>query len=108
VLALVELKTLARGASFRYEVIKDGIKIMYGNSYSIIVHKEILQMLLENFSNKTVPIEATSTISDLNEGSLGHWLNKHLNGPVITSYVGAILVNEGYAEHYDKKLKFKI
>jgi hypothetical protein len=108
VLALVELKTLARGALFRYEIIKDGIKIMFGDSYSKIVPQEILHLLLESFSNKTVPIEATRTISDLYEGSLGHWLNKHLNGTVITSYVAAILVNEGHAEYHDKKLKFKI
>ncbi|WP_342433460.1 hypothetical protein [Neobacillus sp. FSL H8-0543] len=100
---------MARGALFQYEgSIKDGINIVYGDLRSQkIVAQDKIQLLLNNFSNKTVPIEETRTIADLNEGSLGHWLNTHENGPVITSYVAAILVHEGYAEYCDKKLRFK-
>lgn len=108
--SMVELKTLTKGSFFRYESsIKNGIKIMYGNlGYYTKVSQEILQLLIKKFSDKTVLIETTRTIANLNEGSLGHWLNKHLSSPVITSYVAAILVHEGYAEFCDKKLKFKI
>ena len=106
---MIELKTLSKGSPFRYEgSIKNGIEILYGKSNEKIVPQEILESLIKNFSNKTVPIETTRTIEDLNEGSLGHWLNKNINGPVITSYIASILVHEGYAELSNKKLKFNI
>jgi hypothetical protein len=105
---MVELKTLAKGSLFRYEgSIKDGNKIMYGDlGYYTNISQGILHFLLEIFSDKTVSIEATRTRANLNEGSLGHWLNLHLKSTVITSYVAAILVHEGYAKYCDKKLKF--
>ena len=106
---MVELKTLAKGSTFRYEgSIKEGIRIMYGQlGFNTKVDKVILNSMLKNFSNKTVLIDATRTKSNLKEGSLGQWLNNYLKTAVITSYVAAILVHEGYAENHDKKLKFK-
>ena len=105
---MIELKTLARGSAFKYVgSIKEGVNLFLGNSgHPIEVLKGDLDSLLKHFSNKTVPIEATRTKADLQEGSLGYWLNKNVNGPVITSYIASILVHEGYAEYIDKKLKF--
>ncbi|MFE4523080.1 hypothetical protein ACFRCQ_13245 [Cytobacillus firmus] len=82
-----ELKTLTQGKVFCYEgSVKDGISIVYGKAgYVSKVSSDTLHRLIKTFESKTVQIQATRTVTDLIEGSLGYWLNKHIKGPVITS-----------------------
>jgi len=106
---MVKLKTLAKGVPFDYTgSIESGLSIKVGSSrYPIKVSPDILKELVTHFSGKTTAINATRTVHDLMEGSLGHWLNIYVSGPVITSYIAAMLVHEGYADFIDHKLVFK-
>jgi hypothetical protein len=78
--------------------IKDGIFLEYGREgrYSCEISREQCRALLKHFRGRTVPIGTSRTQPP--EGSLGEWLQRHVTRTAIASYVGPILVSEGYAE----------
>ena len=103
-----KLKTWSNSKTyFEYEgSVETGTNIYYGADFAFksIVSKEQYQLLIDEFKGKTV-FMGTSRSSP-QSGSVGEWLTANLKGPSIGSYVGAILVNEGYAKKDGSKIIF--
>lgn len=90
---------------FRYEGSVDtGINIYFGKGGHIQITSEQWQKLLNEFANKTVKIGTSRDAAP--SGSLGDWLNNNITKTAIASYVGAILIHEGYAEKNGSWIKF--
>lgn len=96
-----------RNTYFEYEgSIETGTKIYYGANFAFksIVSKEHYQVLINEFEGKTILMGANQAAPQ--SGSVGDWLRLNVRGPGIGSYVGAILVNEGYAKRNGSKIIF--
>lgn len=92
-----KLKTWAGRSSFSYtESIKSGTKIYYGKNNQIRISARDYRKLLDYFEGKTVNIGTSRTNPPA--GSIGGWLQENVTPVAIASYVGSILINEGYAE----------
>jgi hypothetical protein len=78
--------------------VKDGVVLRYGadGRYSCEISKQQWRSLLTHFRGRTVPIGTSRT--DPPEGSLGEWLQQHVTKTALASYVGPILLAEGYAD----------
>lgn len=119
VLSGVEAKSMARNAneevletwgghtSFSYSgSVKAGTKIIYGKKKNSNVTAEEYRALLRQFRGSTVNMGTTRTFPP--KGSVGDWLMANVTRSGIASYVGPILVAEGYAEKSDgPMIKFK-
>ena len=93
---MVELKTWGERSIFKYEgTIELGTQIYFGNRQIIRISSEQYKELLEMFRGRTVNI-GTSRTNPPN-GSVGEWLINNISRVAISSYVGAILIHEGYA-----------
>lgn len=93
-----ELSTWAGRSSFKYSgSVADGTVIYYGvgSSFHVSISRDTYNKLLSHFSGKSVSI-GTSRDTAPNE-SLGKWLQQNVIKTAIASYVGPILINEGYA-----------
>jgi hypothetical protein len=103
-----KLKTWSNGNTyFEYEgSVETGTKIYYGADFAFksIVSKEQYQLLIDEFNGKTV-FMGTSRSSP-QSGSVGEWLTANVKGPSIGSYVGVILVHEGYAQKDGSEIIF--
>ncbi len=94
-----ELKTWAGRSSFKYSGSVDkGTKIYYGkdNLYSVYISPNKYSQLLNHFHGQVVNIGTSRTKPPA--GSLGEWLMKNVTKTAVASYVGPIIINEGYAE----------
>jgi len=104
-----ELDTWAKKSKFAYEgSVKTGTLIRYGKDkkYRINVSKEKYAKLLKYFSSNTVDIGTSRDTAPA--GSLGDWLQNNVTKTAIASYVGPILLNEGYAKKIGKsQIQFK-
>ena len=90
------LKTWGGKKLFSYEgSVKEGTAIYYGEGRKMEFQAEIYSTLLKKFCGKEVPIGTSRT--DPPKGSLGEWVRDYIGGPAAMSYVGAILIAEGYA-----------
>ena len=92
---------------FEYEgSVETGTKIYYGTNFAnkSLVSKQQYQLLINEFKGKNVPMGTSH--SSPQPGSVGEWLTANIKGPSIGSYVGAILVNEGYAKKNGYKIIF--
>lgn len=93
-----ELRTWSGANAFRYEgSVSTGITIHCGDGFSRtyrISHDAILDTL-GRFSGKTTPVGCHRTAPP--EGSIGDWLRVHHKRGGIMSYLGSILVQEGFA-----------
>lgn len=92
---------------FEYEgSVETGTKIYYGTNFAnkSLVSKQQYQLLINEFKGKNVPMGTSH--SSPQSGSVGEWLTANVKGPSIGSYVGAILVNEGYAKKNGYKIIF--
>ncbi len=99
------LKTWAGRSSFSYSGnVKTGTKIQYGSGYTITLSKEDYEKLREKFKGKKVPCGTSRDKPPA--GSLGSWLQANVNKTATASYVGAILVNEGYASKEGSSIIF--
>jgi hypothetical protein len=92
-----KLATWAARSSFEYAgSMKAGTTIKYGKGFTIRVSAADYSRLLNFFSGSTVEIGTSRTSPPA--GSLGRWLKNNVTKTAIASYVGPILINEGYAE----------
>ena len=102
------IKTWSNGNTyFQYEgSVETGTEIHYGADFAFksIVSKKQYQLLIDEFKGKTV-FMGTSRSSP-QSGSVGEWLTANVKGPSIGSYVGVILVNEGYAKKDGSEIMF--
>jgi hypothetical protein len=93
------LPTWANGSKFRYSgSVSSGTLIEYGSDFhnKISVSASDYGILLRHFSKKEVSIGTSRTQRPSN--SVGQWLVAHVTKTVIASYVGPILLAEGYAK----------
>jgi hypothetical protein len=106
---MTELETWASRSSFSYEgSIQTGTIIYFGTDgqYSMLITKQHYHDLLDHFIGSTV--KAGTSRTDPQTGSLGEWLMAHVTRTAIASYVGAILMYEGYAEKVNgSSIRFK-
>ena len=103
------LKTWAEKSNFSYSgSVRQGTTITCGESLSFVVSVTApeYQALLDHFRGQTVDIGTSRDIPP--HGSVGEWLQSHVTKTAIASYVGPILIVEGYAERIDgPRIRFK-
>ena len=98
---VIELKTKARKAKFFYEPTADGgFWIRYGRGHECIVSGPDARRLVHHFRGREVALGTSR--DNPPPGSVGAWLQQEVTPVAIASYVGPILVREGYAEWVDK------
>lgn len=74
-----------------------GTVITFGEKKTVVkITKEQFEQLLTAFRGKSVKAGTSRDMAP--KGSMGHWLQQNLTRTATASYVGAILVDEGYAE----------
>jgi hypothetical protein len=73
-----------------------GTEIRYGKASKASVSRQQYSALLGHFGKGEFPIGTSR--ADPPKGSVGEWLQMNVNPAAIASYVGAILLKEGYAE----------
>lgn len=89
---------VGRGRSFEYGgSVATGTEILYGKK----PHRQRItaaqyHALLRHFKGATVGIGTSRT--NRTPGSVGQWLEENVTGTAIASYVGPILLEEGYAQ----------
>lgn len=103
------LATWGGRSKFAYDgVVTTGTVIWYGKKpYRAVVTQDHYKRLLRHFNGCTV-LMGTSRIPPLD--SVGAWLQEHVTRTAIASYVGAVLIHEGYAERVpgeSSKIRFK-
>jgi hypothetical protein len=101
-IAMPTLPTWAGASAFTYSgSVQRGTQILYGRGhrYLVTVSKSDYQALLLHFRGREVPIGTSRTSPPA--GSLGEWLQSHVTRTATASYVGPILIEEGFAEHGD-------
>lgn len=94
-----KLSTWASRSEFEYSgSVELGTDIYFGTDfrYHEFISDGKYQMLLDYFKGKTVSI-GTSRTSPPN-GSVGKWLMSNVSKRALASYVGPILLYEGYAK----------
>jgi hypothetical protein len=101
------LPTWAGKSSFEYSgSVKDGTTIVYGKGFSVKVSPSDYSRLIRFFTGSTVEIGTSRTKPPA--GSLGKCLQSNVTKTAIASYVGPILINEGYAEKIgESKIRIK-
>lgn len=100
------LPTWAEKSSFQYTgSVETNTTITYGKGFKAKVSASDYARLIRFFSGSTVEIGTSRT--NPSAGSLGKWLQRNVTKTAIASYVGPILITEGYAEKAGKS-KIKI
>lgn len=95
----VVLPTWAGRSHFTYTgSVAEGVQLEYGGERrrKASVSADQFRALLKHFRGRTVPIGTSRT--DPPEESLGAWLRQHVMKIPLASYVGPILIHDGYAE----------
>lgn len=101
-----KLETWGGRSSFTYEgSVKDGTKIVFKSGVVLKISTEEYKKILNYFKGKTVNIGTSRTVPP--EGSLGKWIELNLSKTGTTSYIGSILINEGYASRVLDKVKIR-
>jgi hypothetical protein len=92
------LPTWAGRSKFEYTgSVAGGTEILYGKKpYRQRITAAQYRELLRHFKGATVGIGTSRT--DPTPGSVGEWLQANVTRTAIASYVGPILLEEGYAE----------
>jgi len=103
------LPTWAGRSEFHYDGSVDrGTDIWYGSKpHTTEVRREEYRSLLEHFAGRSISL---GTSRQPPSRSVGAWLMEHVTKRAIASYVGPILVHEGYAERVPSdstKIRFK-
>jgi hypothetical protein len=103
------LRSWAGRREFHYDGSVDGgTTIWYGRGFQhSYVSGQQYGQSLQHFGGRTVDMGASR---EPPSGSVGAWLMKHVTRRAIASYVGPILVHEGYAERVpwdSAKIRFK-
>lgn len=105
---MIELKTWAGRSNFNYKgSVGQGTEIHFGNGHIINISAGQYKHLLKVFAGKVTNIGTSRTSPP--DGSVGEWLVNNVSRVATASYVGAILIYEGYAEKIGgPDIKFKI
>ena len=91
-----KLPTWAGRSEFEYEgSVATGTTIYYGSCSSTRVSVNQYSALLQHFKAQSPNIGTSRDQAPM--GSVGAWLQKNVTPTAIASYVGAILIHEGYA-----------
>jgi hypothetical protein len=100
------LKTYSGRSSFKYEGNLDkGTKFRYGTkNLEVFVPSQDYSKLLTHFNGMRVP--CGTSIHTPKIGSLEEWLQENFSRKAHATYVGAILVEEGFAEKDGSWIKF--
>lgn len=102
------LKTWAGKSEFSYEgSVTQGTTIYLGKGSRLNITANQYSTLLDYFLGRTVDIGTSRDKTP--RGSVGEWLQANVTKTAIASYVGVILIHEGYAVKVDEgsKIKFK-
>ena len=102
------LKTWAGRSEFKYEGSVDmGTTITFGNGNRAKITADQYNALLNHFRGRTVDIGTSRTAPP--RDSVGKWLQENVTKVATASYVGPILIHEGYAIKADigSKIKFE-
>lgn len=104
---MIELPTWGGKSTFSYEgSVQAGTRISYGSSgWTTYVSADHYRKLLNHFRGRRVPCGTPRT--NVPRGSLGEWLMENVTKTAIASYVGAILVHEGYAVKQGSCIRFR-
>jgi len=100
---MVTLDTWAEKSKFQYSgSVTAGTTINYGSKYgyTLTVTGEQYKRLRKTFLRKIVDIGTSRNKAPL--GSIGNWLQNNVTKTAIASYVGPILIEEGYARKVGK------
>ncbi|MDP2859343.1 MAG: hypothetical protein Q8P50_15405 [Bacillota bacterium] len=90
------LDTWAGRSSFSYTgSVRTGTKLTYGAGWTTNVTADQYAALLTYFRGRTVNIGTSRT--DPPKDSVGEWLIENVTKTGIASYIGPILIAEGYA-----------
>ena len=92
------LQTWAGGSRFGYAgSVQEGVIINYGKklNFSQRIRDDQFGDLVEHFRGRTVNIGTSRTSPP--HGSVGEWLQENVTKTAMASYVGPILIQEGYA-----------
>ena len=101
-----KLPTWGGRSSFSYVgSVETGTRITYGSGFVTNVSAVQYQKLLNHFKGKRVPCGTSRTKPP--RGSLGEWLMENVTKTAAASYVGRILVWEGYAIKLGSDIQFK-
>lgn len=94
---MIELKTWGEQSIFKYEgSVELGTKIYFGKCNIISISSGQYKELVKMFAGRSVNI-GTSRTNPPNQ-SVGEWLINNVSKVATASYVGAIMIYEGYAE----------
>ena len=101
-----KFKTWNGASEFEYNgTVETGTLIVFGSSRSEKkVSVDSYKQLLTEFSGKTVDCGTSRTAPP--RGSLGKWLQEKVTKTALASYVGPVLVDEGYARKLESKIGF--
>ena len=94
---MVTLNTWAGKSCFSYTgSVKEGTEITYGDNNTITISAADYNKLLLYFNGLTVEIGTSRDKPP--SGSLGEWLQNNITKTAVASYIGPVLINEGYAK----------
>jgi len=94
------LKTKAKGVQFSYDKGPDGsIRVRFGRNQQVAVAAADLRCLAQEFRGRTVALGTSR--DNPPPGSVVDWLQQNVTKVAIASYIGPILVHEGYAVWVD-------
>ena len=106
ILKMINIKTWAKRSQFQYSgSITTGTIITYGSGYTQKITKEQYESLRNAFLGKIIDIGTSR--DNAPAGSMGNWLQNNVTRTAMASYVGPILIKEGYALRVGKH-KIKI
>ena len=92
-----QLKTWAGRSEFSYDgSVSAGTEIWYGQGWLVRVSADEYRALLKHFRHAETEMGTSRDTAP--NGSVGAWLQKNVTKSAIASYVGPILLHEGYAE----------
>lgn len=103
-----ELITWSGRSKFRYTgSVKSGVKILYGSEskYAVTLSSAEIDSLLDHFIGSRVRLNTSRTASL--PGSVGDWIRSNITKTAITSYLGPILIAEGYARKDNADIIFR-
>ena len=101
------MKTWRGRSEFSYTgTVNAGVEIAFGNNRKIYVSAEKFGLLLEHFAGRTVELGTSRTKPQVE--SIGMWLQAKVTKTAIASYIGPILVREGYAQRVHDPASIRI
>ena len=91
------IKTWAERSQFSYTgSVSIGTEILYGQGFRIFISADNYTRLLSHFRGRTANMGTSR--DNPPRGSVGEWLQANVTKTATASYVGPILIREGYAD----------